>query len=175
MRLGLIIQFTTGHNWLARHLSNQSETEHGTTRCSILLRIPNYCLWADIPNASLWLWRGCSALVNVGSDHSMDSCLISTPGNSANTDSIREAKEQSYPWTNKQQSGKMKIKHNGLVCNRTCKYNSKIFPVREMSCCSCRINLLWTQLFLWGIAAWFNNGIPEILVFSFYENETAMN
>ena len=31
---------------------------------------------------------------------SMASCLISTPGNSANTDSIREAKERSYPWTN---------------------------------------------------------------------------
>ena len=38
----------------------------------------------------------------LGSDHLMDSCPISTQGNSANTDSIREAMEQSNPWTNKQ-------------------------------------------------------------------------
>ena len=31
----------------------------------------------------------------------MASCLISNPGNSANTDSISQAKERSYPWTNK--------------------------------------------------------------------------
>ena len=39
---------------------------------------------------------------NVGSEHSMDLCLISTKGNSANTDSICEAMKQSNPWTNKQ-------------------------------------------------------------------------
>ena len=33
----------------------------------------------------------------VGSDHSMDSCPISAQGNSANTDLIREAMEQSNP------------------------------------------------------------------------------
>ena len=32
----------------------------------------------------------------------MASCLISDPGNSANMDSIPQAKERSYPWTNKQ-------------------------------------------------------------------------
>ena len=32
---------------------------------------------------------------------SMASCLITNPENSANTDSIRQAKERSYPWTNK--------------------------------------------------------------------------
>ena len=39
---------------------------------------------------------------NVGLDHSMDSCLISTQGNSAIMDLICEAMEQSNPWTNKQ-------------------------------------------------------------------------
>ena len=32
----------------------------------------------------------------------MASCLITNPGNSANTDLIRQAKERSYLWTNKQ-------------------------------------------------------------------------
>ena len=32
----------------------------------------------------------------------MASCLITNLGNSANADSICQAKEQSYPWTNKQ-------------------------------------------------------------------------
>ena len=50
--------------------------------------------WADIPNTSLIIRK------NVGSDHSMDSCLISTQENSAKTDSIREAMERSNPWTN---------------------------------------------------------------------------
>ena len=40
-------------------------------------------------------------LMKVGSDHSMDSCPISTQGNSADTDLICEAMERSNPWTNK--------------------------------------------------------------------------
>ena len=43
-----------------------------------------------------WLW-GMWVQTN-----SMASCLISTPGNSANTDSILQAKIRSCPWTNKQ-------------------------------------------------------------------------
>ena len=62
-----------------------------------------FSFWAVIPKTSLWLWRGCLALVNVGWDYSMDLCFITNPGNSANTESIHEAKEQSYLWTNKQQ------------------------------------------------------------------------
>ena len=42
---------------------------------------------------------------NVDSDHSMDSCLISTQGNSANIDSM----EQSNPWTNKNDLMKYKL------------------------------------------------------------------
>ena len=45
--------------------------------------------------------EGVHGLMKVGSDHSMDSCPISTQGNSANMDLIREAMERSNPWTNK--------------------------------------------------------------------------
>ena len=44
--------------------------------------------------------EGVQGLVKVGSDRSMNSCPISTQGNSANTDSIREAMDESDPWTN---------------------------------------------------------------------------
>ena len=44
--------------------------------------------------------EGVQGLVKVGSDHSIDSCPISTQGNSANTDWIHEALKRSNPWTN---------------------------------------------------------------------------
>ena len=46
--------------------------------------------------------EGVYGSVKVGSDNSMDLCPIGTQGTSTNTDSIREAMEQSNPWTNKQ-------------------------------------------------------------------------
>ena len=50
------------------------------------------------------MWRGFRPWPTWAQTIKMTSHLISNPGNSANTDSIRQAKEQSYPW-NKQTKG----------------------------------------------------------------------
>ena len=53
----------------------------------------------------------------VGSDHSMDSCPISTQENSANMDLICEAMEHSNPWTNRQRENqKAQMKPTKEVC-----------------------------------------------------------
>ena len=49
---------------------------------------------------------------------SMASCLIITPGNSENMDSIRQAKEWSYPWTNKHERISIISKLFLLPCER---------------------------------------------------------
>ena len=56
----------------------------------------------DTPNTSPWCGGGAWSWPTWAQTISMASCLINNSGNSANTDSIRQAKEQSYPWTNKQ-------------------------------------------------------------------------
>ena len=55
----------------------------------------------DTPNTSPWCGGGAWSWPTWAQTISMASCLINNSGNSANTDSIRQAKEQSYPWTNK--------------------------------------------------------------------------
>ena len=51
---------------------------------------------------SLWCGGGSRPRPTWAETISMASCLISNPGNSANTDSIHQAQEGSHPWTNKQ-------------------------------------------------------------------------
>ena len=47
--------------------------------------------WADIPNTPLWCGGGSRPWPTWAQTISMASCLISNPGNSANTDSIHQA------------------------------------------------------------------------------------
>ena len=68
-------------------------TQWGQGQSKIALDYHDEWAWPTSLITSLWLWKGARGLEKVGSDHSMDSCHISTQGNSASTDSIHEAME----------------------------------------------------------------------------------
>ena len=67
-----------------------------TTRLTPLIReysLPWYITMMQCGGCS-WPWPMLAQTI------SMALCLISNPGNSANTDAIHQAEERSYPWTN---------------------------------------------------------------------------
>ena len=67
--------------------------------------------WAEAPNTPQKCGWGSQLWGTWAQTISMASCLISTPGNSANTDSNRQTKVWSYPWNKQTKSNQIQKLH----------------------------------------------------------------
>ena len=80
--------------WRSTRKSTFKITSWNSTTDLTLPNVKEHAPIARKKSSTVWL--------NWAQSTSMASCLITNPGNSANTDLTFKAKQRSYPWTNKQ-------------------------------------------------------------------------